>query len=130
MKTILKPNAVDSLKILFIEDEEIIIDIYKFLQSDLTDQGYNVMFYIFDNPKDATNIIRTNKIDIVFCDLWMSGCNGLNFLAENMIYFQNTKLYLVTGEIFLENKINQKISLIEKPFDINDIKNKILNLYD
>jgi DNA-binding NtrC family response regulator len=130
LKTLLKFSAADSITVIFIEDEEIITDIYRILHQDLVDQGYCTNAFFCDNIFDATETMDViDNIDIVFCDFWLSSRNSLSMLKDYSKKIK--KIFLVTGEdLFLDGLLPAQISLIAKPFDIEDIQYKIISQFD
>jgi len=64
-------------KVLIIEDEEILIDIYK---EKFSSEGFDVS--LADNIKDGLKVTREKKPDIVLLDLLLPDENGLAYLRE------------------------------------------------
>ncbi|SRR6056297_1147403 len=64
-------------KVLIIEDEEILIDIYK---EKFTAEGFDVN--LADNIKDGLKITREKEPDIVLLDLLLPDDNGLVYLRQ------------------------------------------------
>jgi CheY-like chemotaxis protein len=55
-----------------------VADVRNFVKSTLSKAGYNVI--TLDSPRGAFEILESNKIDLIICDLNMPYQNGFTFL--------------------------------------------------
>ena len=116
-------------KVLIVDDEETLTwSMAKSLSKDK--EKYEVM--IANNGKEALNLLRKNKIDLVISDIRMPDINGLDLLVRIKMEHAQTKVIIMTayGSSDVQREANRRGSLyyIEKPFEISDIRKIILDL--
>jgi DNA-binding response OmpR family regulator len=116
-------------KVLIVDDEETLTwSMAKSLSKDR--DKYEVM--IANNGKEAFQLLKTNKIDLVISDIRMPDINGLDLLVMIKKEFPETKVIIMTayGSADVQKEANQRGSLfyIEKPFEISDIRRIIIDL--
>ena len=116
-------------KVLIVDDEETLTwSMAKSLSKDR--DKYEVM--IANNGKEAFQLLKTNKIDLVISDIRMPDINGLDLLVMIKKEFPETKVIIMTayGSADVQKEANQRGSLfyIEKPFEISDIRKIIIDL--
>lgn len=112
-------------RILVVDDEVTIRDtIGRFLES----EGYDVAFS--SNGVDALDQVRAQHPDLILLDLMMPGMNGRQFIAalRDQLNLTRIPILVMTGMHGLPP--HQAIAMgasdvVEKPFDIDDILNKI-----
>jgi CheY-like chemotaxis protein len=112
-------------RILVVDDEVTIRDtIGRFLES----EGYDVAFS--SNGVDALDQVQAQHPDLILLDLMMPGMNGRQFIAalRDQLHLTRIPILVMTGMHGLPP--HQAIAMgasdvIEKPFDIDDILNKI-----
>lgn len=106
-------------KILIIDDDEIILDIFKLI---LIKYNYNVD--VASTTKDATKLLK-NKYDYVFVDYFMEEQNTLNLIKEIFKYYNSSNVCVVTGlEDIKEFKMLKKIginNILKKPITAMEI---------
>ncbi len=110
-------------KVIFIEDEDVIIDIYKMIMEKVDRDDIEAIFC--SDGQKAIEIINDNPGCIVFCDLCLSGISGESVLKKidtGLI----KKIFIVTGYI-TSAIINKEVEVIQKPFTIDQILKKIKN---
>ncbi|MFC1820384.1 response regulator, partial [Thermodesulfobacteriota bacterium] len=136
-KNMLKTKApsVEILKgkerILFIDDEDIIIDVGERI---LVQLGYDVV--IAQSGQDALEIYQKehNQIDLVILDMILPGISGEDIFEKLQALNPNVKVLLSSGYSLngqaakiLERGCN---GFIQKPFAIADMSQKIRNILD
>ncbi len=121
--------VTDLKKVLIVDDEETLTwSMAKSLSKDR--EKYEVM--IANNGKEALNLLKKNKIDLVISDIRMPDINGLDLLVRIKMEHPQTKVIIMTayGSSDVQKEANRRGSLyyIEKPFEISDIRKVILDL--
>jgi CheY-like chemotaxis protein len=116
-------------KVLIVDDEETLTwSMAKSLSKDK--DKYEVL--IANNGREALNLLKKNKIDLVISDIRMPDINGLDLLVKIKVEHPQTKVIIMTayGSADVQKEANRRGSLfyIEKPFEISDIRKTILDL--
>jgi len=116
------------LKILIAEDEPEILRIYKLL---LGEKGYQVI--ATEDGKECLDAYKTelNKtmngdipFNLVILDYRMPEKNGIEVAKEILALCPAQELLMVTaykGQLELHDKNLQKMQIIEKPFDVDEL---------
>jgi len=117
MEEIVKQN-----KIVIVDDEAIVTSSLKTLLA-FED---NYIPDTFNNPLEALEYIKNNKIDLVISDFLMPGMNGIEFLAKVKKIHPEASLILLTGYADKESAIQaiNEIGIyryIEKPWNNEDL---------
>lgn len=121
---------VKSLKrVLIVDDEETLT--WSMARSLSKDKDkYEVI--IANNGKEALNLLKKNKIDLVISDIRMPDINGLDLLVKIKKEFPQTRVIIMTayGSSDVQKEANRRGSLyyVEKPFEISDIRKIIIDL--
>lgn len=110
-------------RILIIDDEKTILlgltDVFK-------DEGYYVR--VAANAREALQIAKNEKFDIIYIDLMLPDMNGVDICREVKKLIPGCETFLITGnpskmeqyrEDFLRAGGRERI--FTKPFDINDM---------
>jgi PAS domain S-box-containing protein len=116
--------------ILLVEDEESVLNLTAMMLENL---GYTVI--PFNKPLSALNYIKTQSgIDLLITDIIMPEMNGRD-LAENILaFYPDLKILLISG--YTSNVIdnqeikNLKVPLLQKPFSMAEISEKIRQILD
>ncbi|SPD73197.1 Acetoacetate metabolism regulatory protein AtoC [uncultured Desulfobacterium sp.] len=112
---------MDDLKILFVDDEREILSIVK---EYLSLRGYDVM--VADNGNEALEAIKEKGFDIVFTDLNMPGCSGMELLAATKEHLPETEVVIVTGHGTIESAIEAlrlgSYDYLQKPIKLERLK--------
>lgn len=116
-------------KVLIVDDEETLTwSMAKSLSKDK--DKYEV--FIANNGKEALNLLKKNRIDLVISDIRMPDINGLDLLVEIKKSYPQTKVIIMTayGSSDVQKEANRRGSLfyVEKPFEISDIRKIIIDL--
>ena len=116
-------------KVLIVDDEETLTwSMAKSLSKDK--DKYEVM--IANNGREALQLLKTSRIDLVISDIRMPDINGLDLLVMIKKEYPETKVIIMTayGSSDVQKEANQRGSLfyIEKPFEISDIRKIIIDL--
>jgi DNA-binding response OmpR family regulator len=121
---------VKSLKrVLIVDDEETLT--WSMARSLSKDKDkYEVI--IANNGKEALNLLKKNKIDLVISDIRMPDINGLDLLVKIKKEYPQTRVIIMTayGSSDVQKEANRRGSLyyVEKPFEISDIRKIIIDL--
>jgi CheY-like chemotaxis protein len=87
---------------------------------------------IANNGREALNLLKKNKIDLVISDIRMPDINGLDLLVKIKKEYPQTKVIIMTayGSSDVQKEANRRGSLyyVEKPFEISDIRKIIIDL--
>ena len=111
----------ENLKILVVDDEECILDIFKGYFESQT----NLTLFTARDGFEAFEIIKTEPINCCFTDLSMPGLDGLE-LARKICQYDNTiPVVVMTGypsmDIAIETLKNGVVDFITKPFQMEQI---------
>ncbi len=88
-------------KIIVVDDEKRMCDSLSAL---LTDEGYQVEAY--QDPSEAAQAIRTNRVDLVITDIKMPGVDGLELLQIVKQVDLDIPVILMTGYASLESAVD------------------------
>ena len=116
-------------KVLIVDDEETLT--WSMARSLSRDKDkYEVV--IANNGRDALNLLKKNKVDLVISDIRMPDINGLDLLVNIKKEYPQTKVIIMTayGSSDVQKEANRRGSLyyVEKPFEISDIRKIIIDL--
>jgi len=123
------------LKILVAEDEPEILRIYKLL---LGEKGYQVI--ATEDGKECLDAYKTelNKtmngnipFNLVILDYRMPEKNGIEVAKEILALCPGQELLMITaykGQLELQDQVLQKMQIIEKPFDVDELLSIISQL--
>jgi DNA-binding response OmpR family regulator len=116
-------------KVLIVDDEETLT--WSMARSLAKDKDkYEVI--IANNGREALNLLKKNKIDLVISDIRMPDINGLDLLVKIKKEYPQTKVIIMTayGSSDVQKEANRRGSLyyVEKPFEISDIRKIIIDL--
>ena len=110
----------DSLKVMLVDDEEIVC---KRLKSALEKYGYIVD--VFQNGGAAIERLNENQYDIVVTDIRMDDVDGLDVLKAVRRSSPRTKIIMITGyataEVAREAQAKGAFAFIAKPFRPKDL---------
>lgn len=115
----------ENLKILVVDDEECILDIFKTYFESST--NHKILTAV--NGFEALEIIKTEQVNCCFTDLAMPKLDGLE-LARKINQYDNTiPVVVMTGypsmDIAIETLKNGVVDFITKPFKMEEILPKI-----
>ncbi|MDO9181537.1 MAG: response regulator [Bacteriovorax sp.] len=116
--------------ILFLDDEEAILNTYRRMLRPLGVNGY-----FAKNSSDAQKIIDGNKIDLIISDYRLEQETGLDFLKIVREKNNEICLIIISGyaeETFIKNAMDLKIiqDYLIKPISLNDFRNVISKFLD
>ena len=109
-------------RILVVDDE---INICNALRRSLRKEGYEIL--VANEPAQALEILKTEKIDLVLSDHMMPNMTGLEFLTLVRDRYPNTVRILLTGHADMETAIKaindgQVYRFLTKPWDDVELK--------
>jgi len=107
-------------KVLIIDDEA---GIRSSLKGILEDENYAVK--TADSGEQALQIIRREKFDIVFLDIWLPEMNGIEVLKEIKAVDENIQVVMITGHGSIETAIKATklgaYDFLEKPLTLEKV---------
>ena len=114
--------------ILLVDDEEMVVTSIKSFLTLETD--YQVVAFTF--PKEASDYVQKNRVDLVISDYLMPEVDGIEFLAKVKELQPEATRILLTGYADKENAIKaiNDVGLyqyIEKPWENDDLRLVIRN---
>jgi CheY-like chemotaxis protein len=121
--------GIEVKSVLIVDDEETLT--WSMARSLSKDRNkYEVL--VANTGREALNLLKKNKIDVLISDIRMPDINGLDLLVKVKKDYPQTSVVIMTayGSPDLQKEARQRGSLfyIEKPFEIIDIRNIIINL--
>lgn len=112
------------MKALIFDDEKTIRNI---LKKTLLKEGLSVE--AFESGKDALNLIREKKPDVVFLDIFLGDTNGIDILREISTLDKKPYVIMISGHdeytYLIEAMKLGAYDYIPKPFDISKIRKVI-----
>jgi len=116
-------------KVLIVDDEETLT--WSMARSLSRDKDkYEVI--IANNGKEALDLLKKGRVDLVISDIRMPDINGLDLLVNIKKEYPQTKVIIMTayGSSDVQKEANRRGSLyyVEKPFEISDIRKIIIDL--
>ncbi len=116
-------------EVLIVEDDE---KLRKGLKLLLEKKGYSVK--TAEDGVKAINMVKKAKFDLVITDLVMPGADGIEVLRSVKKYSPLTKVVIITAFGTVDNAVRaMKLGAsdyILKPFNVEEIRNKILRLLE
>ncbi len=114
----------DSLKkVLIVDDEE---DMIWSLQKNLNNDNLQVDISIASSGEEAMAFLEQKNVDLVVTDIKMPGMSGIELLLEVKKRFSQTGVIVMTAFPSPERKTeameNGSLNYLEKPFDINELR--------
>ena len=111
-------------KILVVDDEQ---DVRETLESVLAKLDYDPL--VAAGGKEALDIIRENKIDIVLSDLYMPEMDGIELLKRVKTENRNIVFLMITAHPTIETAVDAikkgAYDYLTKPFHIDEVKMKL-----
>ncbi|OQX25173.1 MAG: hypothetical protein BWK80_16975 [Desulfobacteraceae bacterium IS3] len=116
--------------ILVVDDDKMILRLATEALKDYG-EGYNVMTAM--NGKQALQILSASAVDLVITDLKMPVMDGYELLTHTGRHYRNIPIIVMTGfgsrEIAKQLKQKGVLHYIEKPFEINVLREKIADAF-
>ena len=118
----------DADKILIVDDEETLTwSMSKSLSKDK--DKFEVL--IANSAEDALKVLNSEDIKLVITDIRMPGISGLDLLSRIKKNYPGVKVIIKTAygspDIQKEATMRGSLSYIEKPFEMKDIRNMIID---
>lgn len=115
--------------ILIVDDE---VAILQTLKESIMDEGFRVQ--TLSDGNKALSLIGELVPDLIFLDIFMPNCNGLELLTKIKKEYPAQKVMVISGfgniSLAVEAIKNGAMDFIEKPFNIDEIFSKISFLKD
>ena len=116
-----------AMKILLIDGDE---GVRKSLSLFFRDQGYHVL--ALETAESAFEAIKRSKYDIILCDYWLPGMNGVEFFKRIQRFHTKATKILMSSykseEVVSEAKKLGIKDFIEKPFTTKRIEESLCRL--
>lgn len=125
------PLITDPITILLVEDEP---QVRKVLQRLLENQGHRILEA--DDGEEALRLLREHRdtIDLVVMDVIMPGMNGRETYKQMQTIRADIKTLFISGYpgdvITIQNIREEKLHLLAKPLDPNELIRKIKEIID
>ena len=117
------------MKILIVDDE---INQVKMLEGFLKRQGYNTVSV--NNPLNALEIVKKNKIDLVISDYKMPEISGKELFEKILIVNPEVKFIMITAFGTVETAVDVMkigaVDFIQKPLDLSVLLSRIREIED
>lgn len=114
-------------KVLVVDDEE---DLTWSISKNLSRDKDNFEVICVNSGDEALNLLSQVPVDLVVSDIKMPGISGLDLLLQIKQHYANTRVIIMTayGSADVQKEATSRGSLyyIEKPFEIDDLRNLIL----
>jgi len=112
-------------KVLVVDDEEIMCSI---ISRELGRLNWNTSWTT--NPTKVIQMLDCNQpYDLVITDYMMPGMTGVELSEQIVKRFPKTKVIIVSGSDVPNTYSDNVIASIEKPFEIDDINNMMLEAF-
>jgi HD-like signal output (HDOD) protein/ActR/RegA family two-component response regulator len=109
-------------RILFVEDNEILLQLYGILLADESDQWETT---VAPDGQTAMGLLRQSAFDVVVSDMQMPGMSGIELLTEvRKLHPQTSRIIIsgVTDQAEAADSLNCTHLFIPKPFDVATLK--------
>ena len=111
-------------KILVVDDEQ---DVRETLESVLSKLDYDPI--VASGGKEALEMIRQNKVDVVLSDLYMPEMGGIELLKRVKTENRNIVFLMITAHPTIETAVDAikkgAYDYLTKPFHIDEVKMKL-----
>jgi len=116
--------------ILVVDDEKMVL---RLAAEAIASYGDEYKVLTAENGKQAVEILSTSKVDLVLTDLKMPVMDGYELLSYMSKNYRNIPSIVMTGfgspEIAKRLKQKGVVYYIEKPFEIDDLKDKVSKVF-
>jgi CheY-like chemotaxis protein len=120
-------NNVEKKTVLFVDDEQIVLDVGSLMLQKL---GYNV--HAFRNGNRAIDILKKYKVAFVLLDMLMPDMNGFQIFHRLKKIQPNIKIILTSGHAVCQSEGRSESigfdGFIQKPFNLKQLSEKIENI--
>jgi DNA-binding NtrC family response regulator len=118
------------MNILVVDDEK---SICRAMMEILEYEGHDVM--LAENGKQALSVIKENSnLDLVFCDIKMSGMDGIEVLEKSQATNADLPFVMISGHADIETAVEcikkGAYDFLEKPLDLNRVLIAVRNATD
>lgn len=117
-------------RVLIVDDEE---DLTWGISRSLT-KSYDFVVHCVHSGDEALRVLNNDSYDLVLSDIRMPGRDGLQLALDIQRNWPNTKIIIMTAhgspQVRTEVKKVGDLFYIEKPFDIVNLKQMILEAFD
>jgi CheY-like chemotaxis protein len=114
-------------RVLIVDDEE---DLTWTLNKKLSKDSDKFQLMTINSGKEAMNLLNQLPVDLLISDVRMPEVSGLDLLVETKKKFPRTKVIIMTayGSSDVQREANERgcFRYLEKPFEINDLREMIL----
>jgi CheY-like chemotaxis protein/predicted regulator of Ras-like GTPase activity (Roadblock/LC7/MglB family) len=114
-------------RVLIVDDEE---DLTWTLNKKLSKDSDKFQIMTVNSGKEAMNVLSQVPVDLLISDVRMPEISGLELLVETKKKFPRTRVIIMTayGSSDVQREANERgcFRYLEKPFEINDLREMIL----
>lgn len=113
-------------KILLVEDE---LELQELILEELEINGFKGIQFV-NNGREALEIIKNEKVDLVLADLFLPGMNGIDLYHEMQNISEKPEFILITGADFeqIHLQVPEEMGLIKKPFDFEILTDRVIDI--
>ncbi len=115
-------------RILFVEDNELLLELYGILLADCRDEWETSLA---PEGETALKLLRQSPFDVVISDMQMPGMNGIELLTEvGRLYPQSSRIIIsgVSDQAVAVDSLNCTHLFIPKPFDVKILRSTLARI--
>lgn len=115
-------------KILFVEDNEMLLELYGMLLSDVSDQWQTSLAL---SGEHAIRLLDKTEFDVVVADMRMRGMDGIELLSKVREQYPQTSRIIIsayTDQAVAADSLNCTHLFIPKPFDVSLLKSTLARI--
>ena len=113
----------DNPVVVFVDDEEILIEVLKEFLSD----SKKMKSFYFTSGLKALDFIKKNKVDILFTDHNMPKLSGVSLIQKARELKPDLKCFIASGDFYISDHVPEDIQVLVKPYDITELETKLLH---
>jgi two-component system, response regulator, stage 0 sporulation protein F len=125
-KSNLPPGVIRKKRVLIVDDEQ---DLTWSIVRRLSKDRKSLEFLCTGSGDEALDLLRRNQVDLLVTDVRMPGMSGQELIRRVRSSLPELKIILITAfhspELMEFGRDFQVTATLEKPFDMNDLRNLI-----
>ncbi len=107
-------------KILVVDDDD---SLRAFLAKAIANEGYDVAEA--PDGETAWDMVQANDYDLLLTDIVMPNMDGVELSTKAICHDPNMKIMFMTGFTGMASTLDDKTTVVAKPFHLKDIVNKV-----
>jgi len=124
-----KEQSYPGCRVLVVDDEELVLNVVRTLFEEL-----DMVVTEASDGESATVLLQTRSFDVVICDKNLPDVNGLEIMRRAKAVDPNVATLLITGFSSRESAEEAMLigvdEYIVKPFELDDLRNKVIESLD